>query len=159
MWSFGLSSSRRGKLLTLSLWFWWCKHKCNNCLSVLTEQVQMYWLKCMYMLGNIVSRTGSEVFKTELSTSWRSRCLKFLTGILCLDCFMFPRFLLICHMRLTQSNKRFAWFLGFQNRSRNRVLRVFLNWNSEKPLIFSLLIWTDLLGIFQRKSLLVGSPN
>jgi len=40
-------------------------------------------------------------------------------------------------MRITQSNKRLAWFLGFQNRSRNRVFRVFLNWNLEKALTFS----------------------
>ena len=82
----------------------------------------------------------------------------FLQGILYLDCFIFPRFLLICHMRITQSNKRLAWFLDFQNRSRNRVFRVFLNWNSEKSLTFSLFN-LDRPLFNSEKSLLVGSPN
>ena len=106
-------------------------------VTLFQEQVNRFWSR----------------LKVELRTSCSSRWLTFLARILWLDCFIFPRFLLICHMRITQSNKRLAWFLDSQNRSRNRVFRVFLNWNSEKSLTFSLFHLDRPLRYFFRKNL------
>jgi len=112
-------------------------------VTLFQEQVNRFWSR----------------LKVELRTSCSSRWLTFLARILWLDCFIFPRFLLICHMRITQSNKRLAWFLDSQNRSRNRVFRVFLNWNSKKSLTFSLFNLDQPCRYFSEKTFIGGQSK